>query len=589
MVSDAWQTAKLEEICVQITDGKHGDCQDEPNSGYYFLSCKDVFDGKLNYSDARQITEADFLETHRRTRFAPSDILITNSGTIGRMAVAPDSELTRRTTFQKSVAILKPIASRVEPRFLYYALQFDIRRLIEFAGGTAQKNLLLRDLRGFEVSIPPPSVQRCILAILSAYDDLIENNLRRIRILEEMARSIYREWFVHFRFPGHEKVRLVDSSLGPVPEGWILTKLCEIAENFDRFRKPLSKMQRAEMQGDYPYYGAAKVFDYVNDYIFDGEYLLMAEDGSVITTERAPVLQLVDEKFWPNNHTHILRGKPPVSTHFLYLGLYLIDISPYITGAAQPKITQENMNRIPFVRGTAEVHQAFDNLVSPMIHQVQVLRRQTANLGGARDLLLPRLLSGTIDISDAVDPRSFSSETGTPDEPVSETLKRLDTITIAAKESPLTEQALSAAVSTGMSPDRLAHEDRGNQLELGYKIPPPIDQSDRSDVLAMIRQVFSDGRLRTREDAIRDVARALDYGRVGHRIQDVLHTDLVTAVRRGILENAGGELRLLFRSIADYDREFLKRQFLGAIGLYQTGSMEGKKLNECGLSIGKIH
>src|ERR1700694_1265581 len=131
--NNEWQPEKLEDICAQITDGKHGDCKDEQDSGFYFISCKDVANGKLNYESARQITEADFLDTHRRTKLAASDVLITNSGTIGRVGFAPDNELTPRTTFQKSVAVLKPIASRVEPNFLYYALQSDIHRLIEFA------------------------------------------------------------------------------------------------------------------------------------------------------------------------------------------------------------------------------------------------------------------------------------------------------------------------------------------------------------------------------------------------------------------------------------------------------------------------
>ena len=112
------QPVKLEDICSQITDGKHGDCNNKEESGYYFLSCKDVAGGRLNYEKARQITKEDFVDTHRRTKLEPNDLLITNSGTIGRMAIAPDNELTKRTTFQKSVAILKPIKSRIEPRFL---------------------------------------------------------------------------------------------------------------------------------------------------------------------------------------------------------------------------------------------------------------------------------------------------------------------------------------------------------------------------------------------------------------------------------------------------------------------------------------
>jgi len=215
-----------------------------------------------------------------------------------------------------------------------------------------------------------------------------------------MARALYREWFVEFRFPGYEKLPRVDSPLGVIPKNWEVKTLGQICENFDRLRRPLSKMERAEKQGEYPYYGAAKVFDYINDFIFDGEYLLMAEDGSVITTERHPVLQLVNEKFWPNNHTHVLVGKPPYSTHFLYLGLSEVDISPYITGAAQPKITQENMNRIPFFCAPKELNQQFDRLVAPMIRQTQSLQRQIQNLRRTRDMLLPRLLSGQIALTE---------------------------------------------------------------------------------------------------------------------------------------------------------------------------------------------
>jgi type I restriction enzyme S subunit len=236
-MQSGYRSAKLEEICSQITDGKHGDCQPEENSGFYFLSCKDVFDGKLNYGNARQITEADFVDTHRRTKLEPSDIIITNSGTIGRMAIAPDNDLTRRTTFQKSVAILKPIPNQVEPRFLYYLLQSDLRRLTDFAGGTAQKNLLLRDLRDFPVELPPLLTQRRIAGILSAYDDLIENNQRRIEILEEMARSLYHEWFVNFRFPGHEKVPLVDSPLGLIPKGWEVGTVEEVVQRIPSGKK----------------------------------------------------------------------------------------------------------------------------------------------------------------------------------------------------------------------------------------------------------------------------------------------------------------------------------------------------------------
>ena len=335
----------------------------------------------------------------------PSDYVLTEGdlivamteqaeGLLGSSAIIPRSGLYLHN--QRLGLVQVRDDSKTDKRFLYYLFNSKpVRQQIRgSSSGTKIRHTAPSRIADVKISVPPLPVQRRIAGILAAYDHLIENNLRRIRILEEMARALYRELFVHFRFPGHETVPRVASPLGPIPKGWEVKKIGNIAENFDRLRKPLSKMKRAEMPGEYPYYGAAKVFDYINDYIFDGEYLLMAEDGSVITHDRAPVLQLVNEKFWPNNHTHVLRGKAPVSTHFLYLGMSLVDISPCITGAAQPKITQENMNRIPFFCGPPDLHYDFDRLVAPMIRQSQVLQRQTQNLRRTRDLLLPRLLSG---------------------------------------------------------------------------------------------------------------------------------------------------------------------------------------------------
>ena len=225
---------RLQDICLYITDGKHGDCQNDYDSGYYFISCKDVKDGWIDYSDVRQITLADFYDTHKRTRLEPNDILITNSGTIGRMVLIRNQPETARTTFQKSVAIIKPDQSFVIPKWLYYYLNAKKSLLAAQAGGTAQKNLLLKDLRAFEVHLPPLPTQLKIAAILSAYDDLIENNTRRIHILEEMAQAIYREWFVHFRFPGHKSHPYVASQLGEIPEGWEVKQLGEIAEDMRR-------------------------------------------------------------------------------------------------------------------------------------------------------------------------------------------------------------------------------------------------------------------------------------------------------------------------------------------------------------------
>ena len=135
-------------------------------------------------------------------------------------------------------------------------------------------------------------------------------------------------------------------NLQSLPQGWRKVKLGEIAQNFDSKRVPLSSMQRVKMRGEYPYYGAAEIVDYINDYIFDGLYLLIAEDGTVITNGNKPMLQLVNGKFWVNNHAHIIQGKNDLETKYLFYALKNTPIIPYITGAVQLKLTQENLNKI---------------------------------------------------------------------------------------------------------------------------------------------------------------------------------------------------------------------------------------------------
>jgi type I restriction enzyme S subunit len=387
----------MDELC-EITSSKRIFAADYVSEGVPFYRGREItekYKGNLDVSTELFITEEKFGEIERKFG-APKtgDLLLTSVGTLGSVYVVKpgdrfyfkDGNLTWFRNFQE-----------LDSRFLYYWLGSPQGKaeLQKATIGSSQSAFTIVLLKGMEMEIPPLPVQQRIAGILSAYDELMENSQRRIQILETMARALYREWFVQFKFPGHEKIKIIDG----VPEGWEVKTLGQIAENFDRMRKPISKMKRADMQGEYPYYGAAKVFDYINDFIFDGEYLLMGEDGSVITTERIPVLQLVNEKFWPNNHTHVLRGKSPFSTHFLYLGLADVDISPYITGAAQPKITQENMNRISFFCGPENVHQEFNELVKPMIRKIQILQRQIQNLRRTRDLLLPRLLSGQVEIT----------------------------------------------------------------------------------------------------------------------------------------------------------------------------------------------
>lgn len=153
-MNDKLEIMTLSNMCSLITDGKHGDCQNEENSGYYFVSVKDLSNGEIIYDNARQITKRDFDETHKRTNLSAGDILLTNSGTIGRMVIVKDAPETNKTTFQKSVAILKPKYDVAPTYYLYSLLKSEIKNISDLAGGSTQSNLLLGDLRNYEINYP---------------------------------------------------------------------------------------------------------------------------------------------------------------------------------------------------------------------------------------------------------------------------------------------------------------------------------------------------------------------------------------------------------------------------------------------------
>tara|TARA_R110001583_G_scaffold101415_1_gene247853 strand:+ start:4639 stop:5916 length:1278 start_codon:yes stop_codon:yes gene_type:complete len=406
---------KLKDVCRLITDGKHGDCESQADSGYYFLSCKDVRDGKLNYVGARQITEADFHDTHRRTQLEPNDILITNSGTIGRMAIAPKADRTHQTTFQKSVAIVKPDHAKVLSRWLYYYLLAEVERLIAFAGGTAQKNLLLRDMRAFEIEVPRKSTQRRIASILSAYDDLIENNTRRIAILEEMARRLYEEWFVHFRFPGHEDATFIEIEDGKIPKDWRLKSIGEMTSHV-RY----GYTARAQSKAEGPKF--LRITDIVpNEISWESvpyceiseknldKYML--EEGDIVVARTGATTgyaKRLNKKF-PRSvfASYLVRMRFPNQILSRYFGMimesenYKQFIHQHMSGAAQPNANAQVLTSMRAIVPTDELLEEFDKKIKPITDAKEVLQLKSANARSQRDLLLPKLISGEIDVSKA--------------------------------------------------------------------------------------------------------------------------------------------------------------------------------------------
>jgi type I restriction enzyme S subunit len=210
--------------------------------------------------------------------------------------------------------------------------------------------------------------------------------------LEEAAQRLYKEWFVDLHFPGHENTKIIDG----VPEGWEKKRIGDIVEYFDKQRKPLSSMQRMSMDKIYPYYGAATLMDYVENYLFDGIYLLLGEDGTVITPDNYPVLQYVWGKFWVNNHAHVLRGKDGISTEFLYAMFNEMPIADVVTGAAQPKISQGRLSEKKVLIPPIQLILKWSDITKAYFDSYRNLSDKIRLLTEARDRLLPKLMSGEI-------------------------------------------------------------------------------------------------------------------------------------------------------------------------------------------------
>lgn len=233
-----------------------------------------------------------------------------------------------------------------------------------------------------DVMLPVPSITRQ-REIVSEYETLTNRiclNNQMIQHLEATAQALYRKTFVD----NIDKENL--------PEGWRMGTLGEIATCLDYKRKPLSEDERKPIKGVYPYYGAMSVVDHINQYIFDGTYLLFSEDGANVIDENGhPALQYLWGKFWVNNHAHVLQGNEIVSTEYLYMALKEVNATHLVTGAAQPKINQENMNSIQLVIPSKENIDEFNKNVNLIFSYYKIATEENLKITELQSLLLAKM------------------------------------------------------------------------------------------------------------------------------------------------------------------------------------------------------
>ena len=233
-----------------------------------------------------------------------------------------------------------------------------------------------------ELPVPDIEKQRKIVKAYKTITDRIDLKQKINDNLLNSVQAIFRSWFVDYA-----------PFDGVCPSNWETGCVEDIAEFFDSMRKPLSSLERADMERIYPYYGAVSIVDYVDDYIFDGEYLLVSEDGIYVVDENGhPLIQHISGKFWANNHAHILKGKAGFNEDSLYLFLANTNMAPIVTGAAQPKINQANLKNFPITTPDSETMLKFNNIIQPFFDQRLTNESEIKKLEALQSLLLTRLV-----------------------------------------------------------------------------------------------------------------------------------------------------------------------------------------------------
>lgn len=329
------------------------------------------------------------------------DVLISAAGTIGKTVIFDGSP----SFFQDSnIVWIDNDESKVLNSFLYYFYQTE--PWISTNGSTI-KRLYNENIRSLKINYPKLYFQQKIAKVLSDLDAKIELNNKINAELEAMAKLIYDYWFVQFDFPDENgqpyktsggKMVFNEELKREIPEGWEVKELGDCINIFDSLRVPLARSQREKITGNIPYYGATSIMGYVNDYLFDDDYILLAEDGSVMDEKGMPIVQFIWGKTWVNNHAHVIQAVNKVHNEFIYQLVKMIPVVLIKTGSIQMKINQENLKKYKVLVPDEELVNEFSLNANSIRRQLINNFEQNQKLAELRDWLLPMLMNGQVKV-----------------------------------------------------------------------------------------------------------------------------------------------------------------------------------------------
>ena len=377
-----WEKVAIKDICTGIYDGPHA-TPPLSDTGAIFLGISNFNNGRLDFADIRYISEVDLPKWTKRVTPQKNDIVFSYEATLNLYAIIPEGF---RGCLGRRMALLRVDETKADYKFLYYYFYSDAWRATVneniVLGATVDRIPLIK-FPDFPVELPPLETQRRIADILFAYDDLIENNQKQIKLLEEAAQRLYKEWFVDLRFPGHENTKIVDG----VPEGWSRGLLKElISVNYGKDHK------KAPDDGNIPVYGSGGLMRKCNKSLYSGEAVLIPRKGSLNN------IMYVDETFWTVDTMFYATMKQPHTAVFVYFFVKAFDMYSMNIGAAVPSMTAKILDAMDVVIPDKETMEKFDKRAKLYFNKIKTLQGQNERLKTARDLLLPKLMSGEVKV-----------------------------------------------------------------------------------------------------------------------------------------------------------------------------------------------
>lgn len=399
----SWEKVAIKSVCKGIYDGPHA-TPPVSDTGAIFLGISNFSNGRLDLSDIRFISENDLPRWTKRVTPQARDIVFSYEATLNLYAVIPDGF---RGCLGRRMALIRVDEEKAYYKFLYYYFYSDAWRVViqenTVLGATVDRIPLVK-FPDFLIDLPPLVTQHRIADILSAYDDLIENNQKQIKLLEEAAQRLYKEWFVDLRFPGYEDVKIVDG----VPEGW---KKDTIDSRIEILSGYAFKSSEFNDEGKYKIITIKNV----KDGQFDGDNVnrminipeKMPEhcklvDGDILlslTGNVGRVCIVHGENFLLNQRVAKLRSNNMAYTYCLFRSKDMFDNMNNLTnGVAQQNLSPIRTGTINIVFPTDALIQMFEKTVNPMLNKIIVLNKSILSLSQVRDRLLPKLMSGEIEV-----------------------------------------------------------------------------------------------------------------------------------------------------------------------------------------------